>query len=112
MVRPDSRQSSIRAIPVGAETLGVAFTPGGDKAYVTNFGAGSVSVIEAATNRVATVIVVGTGPCGIGLTPDGSEAYVVNQGAGTVSVIDTATDMVTATITTGGDPQSFGTFVR
>jgi DNA-binding beta-propeller fold protein YncE len=41
-------------IPVGANPIGVAFTPDGTQAYVTNFHDGTVSVINTATKTVQT----------------------------------------------------------
>jgi YVTN family beta-propeller protein len=70
-------------------------------AYVANYGSGTVSVIDTATNQVTATISVGIGPDGVAITPDGSQAYVVNNYDSTVSVIDTATNQVTATISVG-----------
>jgi YVTN family beta-propeller protein len=67
-------------------------------AYVSNLGAGSVSVIDTATDTVLTTITVGAGPAGVAVRPDGARAYVVNSSAGSVSVIDTATSMVLTTV--------------
>ena len=65
------------------------------KAYVTNFNAGTVSVIDTATNAVVgSAIPVVSNPFGIAITPDGTKAYVTNFNAGTVSVINTATNAV------------------
>jgi YVTN family beta-propeller protein len=71
-------------IPVGINPSGVAVTPDGKHAYVTNFGIsfpppqppGTVSVIDTATNMVTTTITVGEGPNGVAVTPDGKHAYV------------------------------------
>lgn len=73
-------------------------------AYITNYNASTVSVIETATNTVTATIPVGRGPDGVAVTPGGAKAYIANQIDGTVSVIDTATNTVTATIpnTVGG----------
>ena len=65
------------------------------KAYVVNFNADTVSVIDTATNAVVgSAITVGNAPIGIAITPDGTKAYVTNQNANTVSVINTATNAV------------------
>jgi YVTN family beta-propeller protein len=62
------------------------------KAYITNLGSGTVSVISAATNQVVDTITVGVGadPYGLAVTPNGGFVYVANYNAGTVSVISTA----------------------
>jgi YVTN family beta-propeller protein len=66
-------------------------------AYVTNFGANSVSVIDTATNKVVATVPVGNSPNGVAVTPDGKHAYVTNGADNTVSVIDTATNKVVGT---------------
>jgi YVTN family beta-propeller protein/VCBS repeat-containing protein len=93
-------------IVVGGSPVGVAFSPDGDVAYVTDGGGFvgySVSVIDTATHTVVDTnpatpavdpIVVGGWPQRVAFSPDGSFAYVTNQGSGTVSVIDTATHTV------------------
>ncbi|MFF4488174.1 YncE family protein [Streptomyces sp. NPDC001544] len=74
----------------------MAFTPNGARAYATNSGSGTVSVIDAATNTVTTTIPVGTTPYGVAFTLDGTHAHVANQGSNNVSVMDTATNTVKA----------------
>ena len=76
------------------------------KAYVVNFNADTVSVIDTATNAVVgSPITVGDVPRGIAITPDGTKAYVTNQNANTVSVIDTATNAVVGSaIPVGSEP--------
>ncbi len=66
------------------DPLGVAVTPNGEYAYVTNEGSGTVSVISTLTNIVETTITVGSNPWGVTLTPNGEYAYVTNLGSGTV----------------------------
>jgi len=52
--------------------LGVAVTPDGSKAYVTNKGVSSnVSVIDTATDTVTATIPIGGGPGAVAVTPDG-----------------------------------------
>ncbi len=104
-------QMVIATIAVGNAALpggvfaerGIAITPNGMQAYVTNFSDNSVSVIDTATPQmvIATITLpVGSNPIGVAITPDGMQAYVTNSISSTVSVIDTATpQMVIATIT-------------
>src|SRR6266478_4562418 len=68
------------------------------RAYVTNSGSNTVSVIDTATNLVVSTIPVGKVPDGVAITPDGTRAYVTDAGSSTVSVIDIATNTVVATI--------------
>ena len=64
-------------VKVGTGPYGIAVTPNGKKVYVTNLGSqayitnsgsynapgNTVSVIDAATNKVTATVKVGTGPC-------------------------------------------------
>ena len=91
-------------ITVGSDPCGVAVTPNGEYAYVTNgaarFGLGDKHGYEYGDgddNRWKR-------SCGVAVTPNGAYAYVTNSGSNTVSVISTATNTVTATITVGSDP--------
>ena len=86
----------------------IAFNASGSRAYVTNQGSASVSVIDTATNTVVTTITDGIGdqPTIAALAPNG-KIYVSNQGSGTVSVIDTTTDTVITGIAVGGHPLGF-----
>ncbi|MGH6812854.1 MAG: YncE family protein, partial [Methylocella sp.] len=83
-------------ITVGILPKGVAVTPDGKHAYVTNGGSNTVSVIATASNTVVgTPITVGDEPLGVAITPDGTHAYVVNLN--NVSVIATASNTVVGT---------------
>ena len=76
----------------------MAVKPDGTRAYVTNRGAGTVSVIDTATNTVTATIKVGTNPSDIAITPDGTLAFVTNTGSNSVTRIDTATNKVLWTV--------------
>ncbi len=94
-------------IPVGTEPNGVAITPDGKFAYVTNTIDGTVSVlaIDVTQQPAAEVIAtlqVGTEPYGVAITPNGTKAYVTNARSNSVSVIDIATNTVVSTITNVG----------
>ena len=90
-------------IPVGTGARGVAITPDGTKAYVTNRDDGTVTVINAVSNTpTGTTIDVdaantnNNGPEAIAITPDGSTAIVANSFDDTIVFIDTATDTVSS----------------
>jgi YVTN family beta-propeller protein len=77
---------------------GIAMSPNGRYAYVSNLGSNSVSVLDTATNTIVKTVLVGTSPGGVAVTPDGAYVYVSNQGSDSVSVINAASDTVVATI--------------
>ena len=90
-------------IPVGGSPYGVAFTPDGSTAYVTNSGSDTVSVIDVASGTVTSTIPVGSTPRGVAVTPDGSTAYVTNPGSDTVTRIDVASGFAPS-FSVGSDP--------
>ncbi len=71
-------------------------------AYVTNYGSGTVSVIDTATNQpVGSPIPVNEGfPYGVAVSPDGKKVFTANDTnlPGSVSVIDTASSQLITTI--------------
>ena len=105
----------IAIIPVGNYPNGVAFSPDGTKAYVTNRGGHSVSVIDTNTHTLNALKPTVTGyegfqPAGVAFSLDGTKAYVANNclcSLGTkkgVSVIDTADNSFVELITVGDKP--------
>jgi YVTN family beta-propeller protein len=84
--------------------FGVAITPDGTRAYVSNTTFSfTVSVIDIATNTVGATIPSGNAgfPVAVAITPDGTRVYVTTGGAAqgnTVLVIDTATNTVITSI--------------
>src|SRR5260370_867639 len=104
----------VAVIPVQFSPFGVAISPNGKFAYVTNTGAvcdlcsfsqpPSVSVIDTVTYSVVATIPVGQYPAGVAVTPNGAFVYVANFNSNSVSVISTVTNTVTATVTVGTGP--------
>lgn len=96
-------------IPVGQTPTGLAVNPNGRQIWVANTSVsslekslgqtgGSVSVVEASTNRVIANIPLPGGPIDVAFSPNGSTAYVTVNGVlneGYVAVINTSTFDVT-----------------
>src|SRR5690606_34289989 len=101
---------AVDAIIVQNGPFGVAFTPDGQKAYVTNFNADSVSVIDVSSDTVLTTITddIGGNPVAEAVTSDGAKADVASFDETVVSVIDVNDDAVFATITVGFSPAGVG----
>ncbi len=110
----------IAVIPVDAWPWHAAFTPDGREVWFGDQRANSVTVLDAATWKVAAVI-KGKGlaePHGIAISPDGKFVYVSNhnlqgaytaatvgpRGTGTVVVIDRASRKIVKVIETDRDP--------
>src|SRR6267154_572708 len=108
--------TAVAVIPVDFSPFGVAITPNGAFAYVTNTGIicdlcpvsqpPSVSVIDTATYKVVATIPVGLYPAGVAISPNGAFAYVANFNSNSVSVINTATNTVAASVAVGCGPTS------
>src|SRR5262249_998437 len=77
----------------------------GDRAYVSNESAGTVSVIDVATDRVVDTVAVGGRPGGIVAAPDGRSVLVAMSRS--VAMLDTATLQVTRLAPPGADPHGF-----
>src|SRR5215510_8188845 len=75
-------------------TFGASAALAQTKAYVTNFGDNTVSVIDSTTNTVTATIPVGSNPVGVAVTPNGASAYVANGTSNDVSVLATASNTV------------------
>ena len=79
---------------------GVAFSPSGTYAYVTNFG--NVVIVNTATNLVTGSITSSfSSPHGIAFSPSGTYAYVTNTGSSNVLIIKTASNTVVNSINSG-----------
>ena len=86
-------------------SYGVAITPDGRTAYVSNEQDNDVKVIDTATNKVVATVPVGLAPFDIAITPNGATAYVANESDGTVTPIDTATNTAGTAITVAIAPE-------
>jgi YVTN family beta-propeller protein len=88
----------------------VAVSPDGGRAYVTNPGGGTVSVIDTATNTVVATVAVGAGPLRVAV------AEVVTTARPTISTVASAGGVVgtavndVATLTGGSGPTGSVTF--
>src|SRR5881275_2892621 len=73
-------------------------------AYVANWGAGTVTPINTATNAVGAPISVGGSPAGVAITPDGNTAYVANYSSNTVTPIRLSSNTAGSAIAVGFGP--------
>jgi YVTN family beta-propeller protein len=89
-----------QTVAVEHAPYGVALSPDGGTAYVTNQGGASVSVLDltGAQPTVKASIAVGTHPNRVVLDAAHHALYVANGDSDTISVIDTATSKVARTI--------------
>lgn len=102
----------IATLDVGDSPFGITTSPDGQTVWVANSGglfvnSNKVTVLNASTLAIESVITVGNFPEDIAFTSDGSQAFVTNSSDSTVSVIDTATRTVTQTINLATIPLTF-----
>jgi DNA-binding beta-propeller fold protein YncE len=92
-------------VPIAGGTFlhGIAITPDGRTAYITNLSPGTVPLIDTQTKQEVGSPIAVADAYAIAITPDGQLALV--GGLNNVSVIDTLTkQLVGSPIPVGGDP--------
>jgi YVTN family beta-propeller protein len=82
----------------------VVLAPDAKRAYASNVGSGSLSVIDLAEKKTIRTIVCGKGAEGLDVSPDGKEVWVANNQAGTISIVNAETLELSATIDCPGFP--------
>ena len=92
------------SVGTGGSPSGVAVS--GDKVYVTNQAAGTMTVYKRSDNSVLATVPVGASPSAVVVNSAGTRAYVANSTAGTVTVINTTDYSVVTTIKVGSTPTS------
>lgn len=74
----------------------VAVSPDATRAYVTNIGSGTTTVIDLDAGNKLEDLPTGAGSEALALSPDGRELWVAARGAGEIVVVDTRTLDITA----------------
>lgn len=97
-VGTDAAPRLLRSIAVGLYPVHVAFSQGGRYAYVTNFQAGSVSVIDTGQGAVIKTIPTPPGPHGLTASPDGRFIYVPCLNGQALVILDTQTNTLAQTL--------------
>ena len=75
-------------IRTGSAPVGLTVHPSHDRVYVTNRGAGSVSVLGVADGVEWSQIPVGGGPGGVVVDPHDGRILVANAGSQTMSIVE------------------------
>lgn len=103
---PANAVGVIGTITVGSTPMGIALSPDGSTAYVTNSGSGTVSVIDTATLTETSTISTGGQPIAIAISPDGSQVFVADYLSGTYKDIDTSSKTVVGTAAKPTSPRN------
>ena len=77
VVDPETRMK-VAEIPVGGNPTGVAFSPDGQRAFVTNRLDDTVSVIDTGARKVVATLKTGNEPHGVLADRAGKLLYVLN----------------------------------
>ena len=94
-----SAASVVATIPLGAGTFEASVNPSTSRLYVTNYSAGSMSVVDTTTNAVLTTLPLTSSPVMLDVNPVTNRVYVTHQGAGNaLTVLDGATNSVITVI--------------
>ncbi len=105
VIPPDPPDLFVGQVDVGKEPYDVVVSPDGADVMVTNYGSGTVSVMDAATGAVNRTIEVGDSPVGIALAQDGSQAFLTNRSReGQITVVDVNSNTVSRTLDAGQWP--------
>lgn len=103
----------IATVNVGVSPFGDATAPDGGTVWVANSGGvggvsgHTVTVLDANTFAIESVINVGTFPEDIAFAQAGSQAFVTNSSDATVSVINTTSRTATQTVDLSAVPMTF-----
>ena len=92
------------ALPPGSRPMSVKVAANGQKVYVSNGRAGTVSVLDSHTYDLLNTINVGVRPWGMALSPDGKFPYTANGPSNDVSVVDLETNKEIARVKAGTSP--------
>jgi YVTN family beta-propeller protein len=91
-------------LPPASRPMSVKVATNGQKVYVSNGRAGTVSVLDSRTYELLNTIKVGVRPWGIALSPDGKFLYTANGPSNDVSVVDLAAEKEIARVKAGTSP--------
>jgi YVTN family beta-propeller protein len=98
----DSREV-VEELTVGRAPVGLTVGPAHDRIYVSNRGAGTLSVVGVADGVEWTQIRVGEGPGGVTVDPLDNRLLVANAGSATLTI---AEDLLAGRPPTGAPPES------
>lgn len=104
----DLAAGPIASIPAGTHPAHVIANPDGNRAFVTNSEADSVSVIDLEKGTTVATIPTGDYPHGLRMSPDAKWVYVANVKDGTVSALDAVKLHETTRIEVGAAPVQVG----
>ena len=91
-------------LPGSSYPFALCYNPENNKVYCANWGSGTVTVIDGATNKFLATVVAGSSPNALCHNPRNNMVYCANFDGHSVTVIDGATDKVIASVPAGMQP--------
>lgn len=98
------RVTKVINLPESSRPMRVKMSLDGNRVYVSEGRAGTVSVLDAHTYQLLTSIKVGQRPWGIDISPDGRFLFSANGPSNDVSVVDLEANKEIARVKAGGSP--------
>ena len=105
---PDLASGPAVHIAVGSHPAHVIADRQGRRAFVTNAGDDTISVVDLVDKTIIGIVRTGAYPHGLRMSPDGREIYVANVQDGSISVIAVETLTEVARIPVGAAPVQVG----
>lgn len=95
---------AVATVPVGKKPNYVNYvdTRAGARLFVVNFGADTMTVLDARTLQRIGTVTVGDGPYSLVATADGRQVITANARDNTITFVDSATLRVTGVVPIGG----------
>lgn len=94
-----TRIADIGEVATGAGSMSVAVT--NSRAYVANYNARTISVIDTINGVKITDIMLANPPIAVAVTPDGSKVYVADDTSNLITVVNGTTNQLLAPIDFG-----------
>src|SRR5437867_4985377 len=91
-------------VPVGGAPTAIVYDPSNNMIYTADSASDTVSVIDAASDKVITNIPVGIEPTAIVYDPVNSNIYVADTGSNNIVEVSTEDNSIVATIDVGLQP--------
>jgi YVTN family beta-propeller protein len=91
LIAIDTTTNDADDVDAGYLPRGLQLSPDGKRAYISNFGDGTLSVVDTITNSVVTAVDVPGYPEAVAVSPDGERIYVGDYWSGAVAVISVPT---------------------
>lgn len=95
----------LQVLHAGSDPEQFALSRDGNRLFVANEDAATMSVVDTRSGAVVGRVPVGREPEGVGLSPDGRWVLITNESENSVSVIDTSTLKIVKSVPVGKRPR-------